>query len=94
MNYPGTHIKRDKFIPQLYNYKNKEGKIIVVYHFDEKPGMDYTTQLYEKGFDNLFLLNGGVEGFAQEIQEGLEGKDIPVFKKKEEVKKFKKQRGP
>ena len=56
--------------------------------------MDYTTQLYEKGFDNLFLLNGGVEGFAQEIQEGLEGKDIPVFKKKEEVKKFKKQRGP
>jgi len=26
------------------------------------------------------------------VQEGLEGKDIPQFKKKEEVRKFKKQR--
>ena len=92
LNFPGTHIKRDKFIPQLYGYKNKENKIIVVYHFDEKPGMDYATQLYEKGYDNLYLLSGGIEGFGQEIQEGLEGKDVPVFKKKEEVRKFKKQR--
>lgn len=92
LNFPGTHIKRDKFIPQMYNYKNKENKIIVVYHFDEKPGMDYTTQLCEKGYDNLFLLNGGIEGFGQEVQEGLEGKDVPQFKKKEEVRKFKKQR--
>lgn len=92
LNYPGTHIKRDKLIPQLHAYKNREDKIIVVYHFDEKPGMDYTMQLFEKGFDNLFLLNGGIEGFGQEIQEGLEGKDVPVFKKKEEVRKFKKQR--
>ena len=76
----------------MYQYKNKENKIIVVYHFDEKPGIEYTTQLGEKGYDNLFLLNGGIEGFGQEVQEGLEGKDVPVFKKKEEVRKFKKQR--
>ena len=76
----------------MYHYKNKENKIIVLYHFDEKPGMDYTVQLHEKGYDNLFLLNGGVEGFGQEIQEGLEGKQVPAFGKKEEVKKFKKVR--
>jgi hypothetical protein len=64
----------------------------VVYHYDEKPGMDYTTQLFEKGYDNLFLLNGGIEGFGQELPEGLEGKEVPSFKKKEEVRKFKKQR--
>lgn len=92
LNFPGTHIKRDKYIPQLYQYKNREGKIIVVYHFDEKPGMDYVTQLSEKGFDNLFLLSGGIEGFGQELPEGLEGKAVPQFKKKEEVRKFKKQR--
>ena len=78
-------------MPQMFNYKNKENKIIIVYHFDEKPGMEYSTQLAEKGYDNLYLLSGGIEGFGQEIQEGLEGKDVPLFKKKEEVRKFKKQ---
>lgn len=93
LNYPGTHIKRDKFLPQLYAYKNKESKIIVVYHFDEKRGIEYVNQMHEKGFDNLYLLNGGIEGFAQELQEGLEGKQVPAFEKKEEVRKFKKVRG-
>lgn len=54
--------------------------------------MEYTTQLFEKGYDNLFLLNAGIEGFAQEIQDGLEGKEVPSFQKKEEVRKFKKLR--
>ena len=76
----------------MYGYKNKEDKVIVVYHFDEKPGMQYTTELFEKGYDNLFLVSGGIEGFAQEIPEGLEGTQVPTFKKKEEVRKFKKQR--
>ena len=53
-------IKTDKYIPQLYSYKNKEDKIIVVYHFDEKKGIDYVTQFFEKGFDNIFLLSGGI----------------------------------
>ena len=92
LNFPGFRIKTDKFIPQLYGYKNKENKIIVLYHFDEKKGIDYITQLFEKGFDNLFLLNTGIEGFGQEIPEGLEGKSVPSFEKKEEVKKFKKTR--
>ncbi len=71
LSFPGPRIKQDKYLPQLFNYKNKENKIIIVYHFDEKPGMEYATQLSEKGYDNLFLLNGGIEGFAQELQEGL-----------------------
>ena len=92
LNYPGTHIKRDKFIPQLYAYKNKGDKIIVVYHFDEKKGIEYVNQFFEKGFDNIFLLSGGVEAFGQEVAEGLEGPNIPAFAKKEEVRKFKKTR--
>ena len=90
--FPGTRIKQDKIIPQLYQYRNKEDKIIVVYHFDEKKGIDYTTQFIEKGYENVYLLSGGIEGFGQEIQEGLEGKSVPVFEHKEEVRKFKKKR--
>ena len=61
----------------MYQYKNKPNKIIVVYHFDEKKGIDYAKQLFEKGYDNVYLVSGGVEAFGQEITEGLEGKDIP-----------------
>lgn len=92
LNYPGTHIKRDKPIPQIFNYKNKDNKIIVVYHFDEKKGIDYTLELFEKGYDNIFLLSGGIEAFGQEVQAGMEGKKVPEFDKKEEAKKFKKKR--
>ena len=92
LNFPGTHIKRDKFIPQLHAYKNKQDKIIIVYHFDEKKGIGYVNELYEKGFDNIFLLSGGIEAFGQEVGEGLEGANIPLFGKKEEVRKFKKTR--
>jgi hypothetical protein len=41
-------------------YKNKENKIIIVYHFDEKHGIDYAKELHEKGFDNIYLLSGGI----------------------------------
>ena len=92
LNFPGPRIKQDKIIPQLYQYKNKEDKIIVLYHFDEKKGIEYVNQFFEKGYDNVYLLSGGIEAFGQEIQDGLEGKEIPVFDKKEEVRKFKKKR--
>lgn len=36
INYPGPNISRDKFIPQLFSYKNAEGKIIVLYTNDER----------------------------------------------------------
>lgn len=29
---------------------------------------------FEKGYDNVYLLSGGIEGFGQEVQDGLEGK--------------------
>lgn len=92
MSFPGRFIKQDKIIPQLFHYKNKDNKIIIVYHFDEKKGIDYVNELFEKGYDNIYLLSGGIEAFGMEIGEGLEGKNVPQFAKKEEVKKFKKVR--
>ena len=49
----------------MYHYKNKENKIIIIYHFDEKKGIEYAAQFAEKGYDNVYLLNAGVEGFGQ-----------------------------
>ena len=33
--------------------------------------------MFEKGYDNVYLLSGGIEGFGQEIQDGLEGNNVP-----------------
>ena len=92
LSYPGTNIKRDKHMPELYAHKNKESKIIVVYHFDEKFGIEYANEFFEKGYDNIYLLNGGIEGFAQNVEGLVEGKRIPIFKKAEETKKFTKRK--
>jgi hypothetical protein len=35
INYPGVNIARDKFTPQMHEYKNVDGKIIVLYSNDE-----------------------------------------------------------
>ena len=36
INYPGVNIARDKFIPQMFEYKNAISKIIVLYTNDER----------------------------------------------------------
>ena len=91
ISYPGFLISRDKFIPELYSMKNKDRKIIIMYHFDEKNGIPYANLLFQKGFDNVFLLNGGIEEFANNYPEYLDGveKDKYINLKIENDKKKK-----
>ena len=39
ISFPGANLARDKVIPELYRFKNKEGKLIIIYDFDEKKGI-------------------------------------------------------
>ena len=32
-----------------------------MYHYDEKGGIYYAKQMAEKGFENIYLVSGGVE---------------------------------
>ena len=91
ISYPGFFISRDKFIPELYSMKNKDRKMIIMYHFDEKNGIPYANLLFQKGFDNVFLLNGGIEEFAKNYPEYLDGieKDKYINLKIENDKKKK-----
>jgi len=41
-------------------YKNKEGKLIVVYDFDESIAHKFATTLVQRGYDNVFMLSGGI----------------------------------
>ncbi len=38
INYPAPNISRDKMIPELFRFKNKPDKLIIVYMEDERKG--------------------------------------------------------
>ena len=38
INYPAANIARDKMIPELFRFKNKTNKLIIVYMADERKG--------------------------------------------------------
>mmetsp|Transcript_27790 Transcript_27790/g.20172 ORF Transcript_27790/g.20172 Transcript_27790/m.20172 type:complete len:91 (+) Transcript_27790:398-670(+) len=61
INFPAANIGRDRVIPELFRFKNQPDKIIIVYMQDERRGVQATNLFYEKGYENCFLLNGGIE---------------------------------
>lgn len=50
-----------------------------MYGSDEKSSIPYATLLAQKGFDNIFLLNGGIEEFSRNFPEYLEGPQAQQF---------------
>ncbi len=89
ISFPAPNISRDKIFSQLLRFKNHADKIIAVYMHDERSGTHYAKLLHEKGFDNVYLLTGGIEGFLETNYDLVEGTAVPA-KPKTEVKKVKK----
>ena len=90
INYPAANIGRDKIIPELYRFKNKANKLIVIYMGDERKGTAAANLMAEKGYENVFLLSGGIDQFNEEFHSLVEGRDVPKPKtliKEEEMKK-------
>ena len=56
--------------------------MIILYMQDERVGTMIATQMVEKGFENSFLLSGGIEKFLEDHTELVEGTDVPVPLKK------------
>ena len=84
--FPVANLARDKVSPELFRFKNKEDKLIVVYMNDERAGTQAGKLFAEKGYENVFLLNGGIEEFHTNYFELVEGKDIPPIPKAEPKK--------
>ena len=85
ISFPAVNISRDKFTNQLIMMKNKPGKMIILYHNDERNGIPYANNFFQKGYDNVYFLSGGIEEFAKNFPEHLEGpeKEKYVNMKKE-----------
>uniref|UniRef100_A0A8D0L1F9 Centrosomal protein 41 n=1 Tax=Sphenodon punctatus TaxID=8508 RepID=A0A8D0L1F9_SPHPU len=52
-------------------HKNAHGKIIILYDDDERLASQAATTMCERGFENLFMLSGGLKVISQKIPEGL-----------------------
>ena len=72
-NYPCVNIARDRFPTEMLLNKNKPNTYIIIYHTNEKSGIEYATHLYDKGFDNIYYLTGGIENFIRKYPEHIEG---------------------
>lgn len=77
INYPAANIGRDKVIPELFRFKNKSNKLIIIYMGDERKGTAAANLMAEKGYENVFLLSGGIEQFNEEFNSLVEGRNVP-----------------
>uniref|UniRef100_A0A0G4FZ36 Rhodanese domain-containing protein n=1 Tax=Chromera velia CCMP2878 TaxID=1169474 RepID=A0A0G4FZ36_9ALVE len=75
-NFPLRLVTRDAFTPEMVMFKVYD-KMLVVYHTDDKQGAVGATLFAEKGWDNTFLLSGGIETCNLLCPEIVQG-DAPV----------------
>lgn len=91
INYPAANIGRDKIIPELYRFKNKADKLIILYMGDERKGCAAANLMAEKGYENTFLLSGGIEQFNEEFHHLVEGRQVPVPRRQIEEEESKRK---
>ena len=60
----------------LRRQKNREGTMIVLYDNDERVAAPLATLFYDKGFDNVYLLSGGLRVVGNKFPLMLDG-DLP-----------------
>ncbi|KNE73392.1 hypothetical protein AMAG_17588 [Allomyces macrogynus ATCC 38327] len=73
LTYPHVFIRRDQISKDLVMYRNKENKIIVLYDNDECIAAPAAQILCERGFENVFILTGGMLHMVEMISGVLVG---------------------
>ncbi|XP_078090868.1 centrosomal protein of 41 kDa isoform X2 [Mustelus asterias] len=78
-SYPIAMLSRtmNPYTKEILDYKNASGKIILLYDEDERIASQAATTLCERGFENLFMLSGGLKVVAQMFPEGITTGSIP-----------------
>ncbi|XP_034390806.1 centrosomal protein of 41 kDa isoform X1 [Cyclopterus lumpus] len=79
-SFPIAMLSRtmNPYSKDVLEYKNTAGKIIIMYDEDERTAGQAATVMCERGFENLFLLSGGLKVIAQRFPEGLTTGSIPT----------------
>uniref|UniRef100_A0A672LZE0 Centrosomal protein of 41 kDa-like n=1 Tax=Sinocyclocheilus grahami TaxID=75366 RepID=A0A672LZE0_SINGR len=79
-SYPIATLSRtmNPYTKEVLDYKNASGKIIILYDEDERIASQAATTMCERGFENLFMLSGGLKVVAQKFPEGMTTGFIPI----------------
>ncbi|KAM6306970.1 LOW QUALITY PROTEIN: centrosomal protein of 41 kDa-like [Podargus strigoides] len=72
-SYPIATLYRtmNPYTNNILEYKNAHRKIIILYDNDERLASQAATTMCERGFENLFMVSGGLKVLTQKIPEGL-----------------------
>jgi centrosomal protein CEP41 len=77
-SFPAALLQRDnRFTADVVRFKNREEALIVVFGDDEREAAGAATRFAEKGYDNVFVLSGGLRAFGQRHPEFVEGAPLP-----------------
>ncbi|XP_049578684.1 centrosomal protein of 41 kDa isoform X1 [Syngnathus scovelli] len=79
-SFPIASLSRstNPYTKEILEYKNAEGKIIIVYDEDERIATQAATSMCQRGFENLFLLSGGLKVLAQKFPDGMTTGTLPA----------------
>ncbi|XP_032161119.1 centrosomal protein of 41 kDa isoform X1 [Mustela erminea] len=79
-SYPIATLSRtmNPYSNDILEYKNAHGKVIILYDDDERLASQAATTMCERGFENLFMLSGGLKVLAQKFPEGLITGSLPA----------------
>lgn len=93
INMPYYNISRDKYPNEVYLIKNHMDKMIIAYSYDERNSIPHCQLIFQKGFDNIYMLSGGIEEFIKANPDYCDGTDITKIKfelqEKERIEKEK-----
>lgn len=72
-SFPISSLSRtmNPYSKEVLEYKNAAGKIIIVYDEDERIASQAATMMCERGFENLFMLSGGLKVVGQKFPGSL-----------------------
>ncbi|TMW55614.1 hypothetical protein Poli38472_010496 [Pythium oligandrum] len=76
-NFPAAYLNRDVLLPEMHRFKNQESKLIILYDQDEKTVTATAHTLVQRGFDNVYVLTGGIVDFSDEYPDRIEGLSLP-----------------
>ncbi|XP_063053825.1 centrosomal protein of 41 kDa [Engraulis encrasicolus] len=79
-SFPIATLSRtmNPFTKEVLLYKNVVGKIIIVYDDDERIASQAATTMCERGFENLFMLSGGLKVLTKKFPSGMTTGFAPI----------------
>ncbi|XP_068714466.1 centrosomal protein of 41 kDa-like [Montipora foliosa] len=79
LSYPSSMLSRsyNYFTKEILTFKNKLGKIIILYDENERLAPSAATTFVQREVDNVFMLSGGLKVLCKKFPEGLLTGTVP-----------------